>query len=338
MKLKKLFNLIASAALLAAILATLCACGDYSAETLVTNTTDVSDKFSKIVIKTDTSNVYFQPATDGKVSVVCRESEHIYHSVTVESDTLVIGEVDTRSDIEKLKPQLNLFTRMVIIYLPAGEYASLNVEIDTGNIVVPKGYNFENVDIETDTGDVDFNSNGATIEINTDTGSIKVSEANAENIKLDTDTGDISVEDTLADRISADTDSGDISILYSDFTDTVNASSDKGKIRLTYVCCATANTTNNAGKIVLLNLVAKKEINSHNDMGDIELLHSDAPSITLGTNVGSVRATILSPKQFTVKTNLGKVTVPESSGEQTCKITTDVGDITVTIESILTVE
>ena len=338
MKSKKILKAIIIATIAIAMIAGLTSCGNYSAETLVTNTTDVSQDFSGIVINTSDSDVYFQPSTDGKVSVVCRESKKIYHSVTVEENTLIIDEIDTRSDIEKLRPGISLFARTIIDYLPVGEYADLAVEIDTGDIDIPAGYTFNNVDIENDTGNIYFKSNAEVLELNTDTGTIKISELTATNIKLDTDTGDISVEDVSSKVINADTDTGDINILYSDIDGALNTSADTGKIQLTDVSCTRSEISNNTGKIVLHSLLSKEEIKVTADTGDIKLLYSDAPSIILETTTGDVHATILSDKQFDITTDVGDINIPEDAGEQTCKITTDTGDITVIVEKILVVE
>lgn len=338
MKSKSIFKTAVTVILALAMIMSLAGCGDYSAETLVTNTKNITEEFDRIVINTTTSDVYFQPSADGKVSVVCRESKKIYNSVTVEAGTLVIDEVDTRTDIEKLQTNLSLFTRTIIVYLPAGEYDSLEIELDTGNIDICDGYKFGSVDIESDTGNVDFKSDAAVLEINTDTGIIKVNDMTAESIKLDTDTGDVTVEDVICDRITADTDTGDINVLYSTVNDSLTATTDAGKIQLTEIACKKVSATNTTGKTALHSLIASEEIAVDSNVGDIKLDYSDAPLIVLNTTVGSVHATILSDKQFEVSTDVGKINIPASAGEEICRISTDVGDITVIIEKIITVE
>ncbi len=338
MKSKNIFKVLIIAILAVAMVTGLSGCGNYAAETLVTNTKNITEEFDNILINTTTSDVYFQPSTDGKVSVVCRESKKVYHSVTVEAGTLVIDEVDTRSDIEKLKTNLSLFTRTIIVYLPAGEYESLKIELDTGDIDIPHGYKFGSVDIETDTGNVDFESDTAVLEINTDTGIIKVNDIAAESIKLDTETGDVTIEDVICDRITVDTDTGDVNILYSTVKEALTATTDTGKIQLTEIGCKKVSVTNETGKTVLHSLIASEEISVNSNVGDIKLHYSDAPLIELTTTVGSVHATILSDKQFEVSTDVGKINVPASAGEGVCRISTDVGDITVIVEKIITVE
>lgn len=338
MKSKNIFKATITVILALAMILSLAGCGDYAAETLITNTKNVTEEFDRILINTTTSDVYFQPSTDGKVSVVCRESKKVYHNVTVEAGTLVIGEIDTRSDIEKLKTNLSLFTRTIIVYLPLGEYEALDIELDTGNVDISDGYKFASVEIETDTGNVDFESDAAVLEINTDTGIIKVNDITAESIKLDTDIGDVTLEDITADRITVDTDTGDISILYSTVKETLTATTDAGKIQLTEIGCNKLSVTNETGKTVLHSLIAGEEITVNSNVGDIKLHYSDSPLIDLKTTVGSINATILSDKQFEVSTDVGKINVPASAGEEVCKISTEVGDITVIVEKIITVE
>ena len=338
MKSKRTLKIITIVILSLTLVIGLASCELFSGETLVTNTTDITESFENITIDTSVSDVYIQPSTNGRTSVVCRESEKVYHSVTVANGTLSISEVDTRSDMEKAKASLGILTKTIIIYLPIGEYDSLDVEIDTGNLAVPSGYTFKTAEIETDTGNVDYFSNANSLEIDTDTGIIKVRDITATIIKLQADKGDLSVKDATAENISLETDTGDISIFYSDVTSSIDVKTNTGEIQLTDISCANVNVSNDTGKTVLHSLIASETLNINSDVGEVKLIYSDAHDIVIETNVGSVHATLLSEKQFDVKTDIGKTNIPQSAGEGTCKITTGLGDITVIIEKILVVE
>ena len=58
---------------------------------------------------------------------------------------------------------------------------------------------------------------------------------------------------------------------------------------------------------------------------------SDAASIFVETDTGDVKGSLLSEKIFIINTDTGKKEVPESTTGGRCKITTDTGDIKITI-------
>ena len=64
----------------------------------------------------------------------------------------------------------------------------------------------------------------------------------------------------------------------------------------------------------------------------MEFNHCDAETIYVNTDTGSVTATLLTDKMFIIETDTGSVDVPKSITGGRCEITTDTGNIRITIE------
>ena len=67
------------------------------------------------------------------------------------------------------------------------------------------------------------------------------------------------------------------------------------------------------------------------DTGDIDLEDCDADEIFIVTDTGDVKGTLLSEKVFITKTDTGDVNVPNSISGGRCEITTDTGDINISL-------
>ena len=64
----------------------------------------------------------------------------------------------------------------------------------------------------------------------------------------------------------------------------------------------------------------------------MEFNHCDAETICVNTDTGSVTGTLLTDKVFIIETDTGSVNVPKSITGGRCEITTDTGNIRITIE------
>ena len=64
----------------------------------------------------------------------------------------------------------------------------------------------------------------------------------------------------------------------------------------------------------------------------MEFNNCDAETIYVNTDTGSVTGTLLTDKVFIIETDTGSVDVPKSITGGRCEITTDTGNIRITIE------
>lgn len=272
---------------------------------------EIGEKFSSISIKVDTADVKILPSDGADCSVECHEQKNIKYSVEVKDNVLTVEVVDSRRWYEHIG--INFSSTKVTVYLPRGEYDKLSVRSDTGDTEISKDFSFEIIDIAASTGNVkNYASASDDVKIKTSTGDILVENTSAKSIDLSVSTGDITLSDVNC--------SGDVSIRVS-----------TGWARLTNLKCQNLISGGNTGDIVLKSVIASGEISIKRSTGDVKFEASDAASIFVETDTGDVKGSLLSEKIFIVNTDTGKTDVPESTTGGRCKITTDTGDIKITI-------
>ena len=277
-----------------------------------TNTYEITQPFTNISIVSDTADIHFLPSEDSKSSVVCYEQKNTPYSVTVSNDTLVIEVVDKRKWYEYIG--ITWGTPKVTIYLPNTEYHTLYIKEITGDITIPHDFAFKSMDITASTGDVENNaSTSETVKITTDTGSISSQNISAGALYLSASTGKIT--------LSGITCTGDI---------TTNVST--GKIDITDSSCKNLISQGSTGTISLKNVIAEKTFTIERNTGNIKLDRCDAAELFIKTATGDVAGSLLSDKVFITETDTGRIDVPKSITGGRCEITTDTGDIRITIQ------
>jgi len=100
---------------------------------------------------------------------------------------------------------------------------------------------------------------------------------------------------------------------------------------LTDVACERFVSAGSTGDILLTGVLVEGEMIIHRSTGDVRLDGSDAASIEVKTNTGSVTGSLLTDKVFSVETRTGDIDVPNTSAGGTCKVETGTGDIRLTI-------
>lgn len=275
-----------------------------------TNTHGIDDDFTNIVIDVETANVVFLPSEDGECKVVCHEDPDYKHLIFVDNGTLHIS---SAKGIKFNFNWLNFDRQIITVYLPKSEYSSLSIDTDTGGVNLPKDFSFGSIDISLDTGDAKvFASATEHINIETDTGSILLENASAGSVDLDTQTGRITVSALIC--------GGDLRVDV-----------DTGKANIKNTNCHSFFSDGDTGDIHLESLVADEKINIERDTGDVTFLEIDAAEIYIDTDTGDIEGSLLSGKMFTADTNTGSIRIPSDSVGGICKLSTNTGDIKVTI-------
>lgn len=278
-----------------------------------TVTYEVKEDFHSIVIRSDTEDIELIPADDSVCRLVFVERETEKHTYSVQDGTLTIGKGETGNWYE----QGSLFTTgepSITLYLPKTAYASLFIEEHTGAVLVPKDFSFGSVSIFVTTGDVDCSaSSSGAVRIGTDTGDIRVGNVSVKELDLSVSTGKVEVRSAAAE--------GDVSVRVT-----------TGRTELTDVSCANLSTTGSTGKLRFENVICAGKLSAKRSTGDVTFLKCDAGEILVETSTGDVTGTLLTDKVFIIKTDTGRIEVPESITGGKCKITTDTGDIKIGIE------
>ena len=287
---------------------TLSACT--TAESYEINTHEITDAFSDISIKTDTADITFVPSLDGQCKVVCYEQQNLKHSVSVLDETLIVEVVDEQAWYE----YIGIFTETpkITVHLPETEYAALHIEESTGDIEL-YNFTFESIDIAVSTGDVKCNASAT------------------QGINIVTSTGDIFVEDSSADSLSVCVSTGMITVENVACEGDVTVGVSTGKTYLTNLMCKNVKSSGSTGDISLHNVVAVEKFSIERSTGDVAFDKCDAAEIIVDTDTGDVTGTLLSEKVFTVQTDTGSCSVPSSNAGGRCAITTDTGDIAISI-------
>ncbi len=279
-----------------------------------TNNYEITDNFNSISINTDTASIQFVPSNDGICRVTCVEQEKMKHSVTVKDDTLVIEILDTRKWYEHIS-FFSFKSAKITISLPESEYASLVIKESTGNIEIPKDYKFKSIDISASTGDIKSCASASElIKIKTSTGDICVENVSTGSLDLSVSTGKVTVSDVRCE--------GDVTVGVS-----------TGKAYLTNVACKNVTSSGSTGDISLKNVIATESFSIKRSTGNIKFDGCDAGEIFVETDTGDVTGTLLTEKIFIPKSDTGDIKLPETTSGGKCKITTDTGDIKISIQN-----
>lgn len=272
-----------------------------------TNSYEIGEEFSNISINTDTADIEFKPSDNERCRVECYEEKKAKHSVLTQQDTLYINLINKKSWYDYIG--INIDSSKVTVYLPKANYMALSIKENTGDILIPKDFEFESVQISEDTGDVtSYASVSKGIKIESDTGDIKVEGISAEVIDFSSDTGDIDISSiAVKGETKIETDTGEIS-LFSVSSKDVVAKSD-------------------TGSVLLKNVVATGRLSVESDTGDVKFDGSDAAEIFVKSDTGDVTGTLLSKKVFITESDTGRVYVPKSITGGRCEIKTQTGDI-----------
>ena len=275
-----------------------------------TNTYDLNDAFDSISFKTDTADIVFALSDDGKCKVECYEDESQKHSVAVENNMLVVGTeprpwygyIGTAFDSSK-----------ITVYLPKTDYTSLLLDEHTGDIEIPKDFRFDNVGISVSTGSVHFCASVS------------------EKLKIITSTGAIRIENISVGTLDLKVTTGKITVSGVTCREDVTVGVSTGITQLTDITCKNVISNGSTGYICLNHVIASEKFSIERSTGKVKFEGSDAAEIFVKTNTGNVSGNLLSEKIFFAKSHTGRVNVPESVSGGRCEITTDTGNIEMTI-------
>lgn len=272
----------------------------------------VVDEFTNVNISVDITDVTFYATTDGTRKVVVEETEKLYHTVAVSEGTLDVQFTDARKWSEKILSTVDL---KVNVYMPSGAYNELNVKLSTGDTVIPGDFTFNNISVTASTGKTTCSA--STIEnanFVASTGNVKLSSMSAKNINIKRSTGNIEMENVnVLDKITSNLETGSSS--YKD------------------VRSANFEHKSTTGKVTFTNTIVANHLNVKTSTGDVRFNDSDALTATVVTTTGDVKGTILTAHHFIVETDTGKKNYPKYTEGGLFEITTDTGDIDISIKA-----
>lgn len=277
-----------------------------------TKTHTVTEPFVNVSVKADSvADVTILPSKDGVASVVCCEQENLAHTVSVEGDTLTIEVNDTRKWYQHIG--IGSGNTAVTVYLPVGTYGDLTVKTSTGDVSISEGFTFAAVDVAVSTGHITCAASAVgEMKLKASTGDIRLADATAGSVSLSVSTGKVAVSSVAC--------GGEMKVTVS-----------TGDATLADVTCGELSSSGSTGDLTLKKVVATADFTIKRSTGNVTLDACDAATLTITTTTGDVKGSLLTEKVFVTSTDTGTVRVPESIHGGKCKITTDTGDIHITL-------
>ena len=276
-----------------------------------TNEHSVTDAFNNISIDTRTADIEFLPSDNDTCSVVCHEMVKAKHSVFVEDGTLKIKLNDERKWYDFLS--IGFDSPKITVYMPAGEYGMLYINNRTGDINITGSFGFESIDILVSTGDVSCGASVAgCLSIETSTGNIRAENLYCGSAVLTATTGKINLSNLQID--------GDLAVGVS-----------TGNTVISSLSCNNFKSSGSTGNITLNSFIARGGMSVSRSTGNVQLNDCDASEIYITTDTGNVKGHLLSEKVFITNTDTGRVDVPKTVNGGRCEITTDTGNIEITV-------
>ncbi len=150
------------------------------------------------------------------------------------------------------------------------------------------------------------------------------------DIRISVDTGDVTFDSVSAESVRVKTSTGHIRLENLHAT-ALELSVSTGKVELTDISCGNLTSTGNTGSMLLKNVTAAEKISIERSTGNVKFDGCDAAQIFVTTDTGSVTGSLLTDKIFIAQTSTGKINVPETTTGGQCRISTDTGDILLTI-------
>lgn len=278
--------------------------------TYETKTYPVAESFTNIRIDTHDADIRIAPSTDGTCSAVCSEAEKIKQTVSVQDGTLTVMTVDERTWVDRLFPNAD---QIVLVYLPQSTYANLEIDSHTGDTELPNSISFERISITCSTGDV------------------KCAASAVGKIEIKTSTGGIALENVKANALALTVTTGNIKVNNAKINNDVFITISTGGTEVSGLSCDSLTTTGSTGRVTLKECEIAHALWIERSTGDVRFENCDAESITVQTHTGDVSGMLRSEMDFVTKTDTGRVHVPDTHGGGRCEITTDTGDIDISL-------
>lgn len=111
----------------------------------------------------------------------------------------------------------------------------------------------------------------------------------------------------------------------------LNISVSTGDVTLANLPCNNLTSTGSTGNVHLDHVTAAQKLSIERSTGNVKFDGCDAAEIFVETDTGNVTGSLLTEKIFFTHTDTGRIDVPQSVTGGKCEITTDTGNIKITI-------
>ncbi|MBO5754787.1 MAG: DUF4097 family beta strand repeat protein [Clostridia bacterium] len=273
---------------------------------------EITEAYRDVSLVTGEARVTLLPSEDGRTRVVCHDPKRLKRVASVENGCLTVKAEDTRRWYDYIS-FFSFGESSVTVYLPAGAYGALSVTGRTGDVSIPSDFSFTSIGVDVSTGDVRLGASAT------------------DAVRLKANTGNLSVENATAGEMTLSVTTGKVTLTGVDCLGSVTVTVSTGDAVLTDVRCKDLASEGSTGSLRLQNVVAENGFSLTRGTGDVTFEGCDAAVLVVKTTTGDVTGSLLSEKVFLVTTATGKKEVPETVTGGRCKITTDTGDVRITL-------
>lgn len=299
-------------------------------DSIISKTYSINGDFNSIECDLDVSslNIYYTKDSENKAS--CLEKENITFDIKVENGILKIKENNNAKWYDNINFTNNT---AVSLFINKEYFDNLIIKTDTGDISILESIKFGNINIEGSTASISFMGFvEGDFKVELSTGDVCINKSIIENLNIKVSTGNIDIlESEILDNLILKSSTGDMYLSDCLITNKLTATKNTGRLKMNIVTCDNLEVSSRTGDTILNNVVINHDANIESTTGDVKFNNSDAKNIYINTSTGDVTGSIMSHKIFNVKTDTGKVVIPENiegvSG--LCNITTDTGDIKI---------
>lgn len=152
------------------------------------------------------------------------------------------------------------------------------------------------------------------------------------SLRVNTSSGDICVANASAQALDLAVSTGMVTVSNVVCREDVSITASTGKAKLTGVTCRTLTSDADTGDILLSDVIAQEKISITRSTGDVRFDGVDAPEIFVDTDTGDVTGHLLTDKVFYASTDTGSVHVPNTATGGRCEVSTNTGDIKLTVK------
>lgn len=158
---------------------------------------------------------------------------------------------------------------------------------------------------------------------------IYLPEKEYEKLMIDTVSGSVNLQDRISFiNVEIESTSGSIDADI-EIADKAVFESTSGSVKIEDLNNSELAVSTLSGSIKLNNVISERSIIIETTSGSVKLDKVDSENIEISTVSGSVNGSILSDKQYQVSTVSGSVNIPESRGNESCRIETLSGSINI---------
>ena len=326
---KRILTLAVSIMILGTMAFALTGCSDSPFIKALQNTSNkeknITASFDGIEIVSDTADLTLVASDECKIEYTTHK--RIIYSTEVENGILKIKLEDNRRWFQKIFSFDD--SSKLTVYLPAGEYSSLTIRQDTGDITVPADYKFGSANIDLSTGDTKLSASvDGSLRIHASTGSITLENVSCGTLDTKVSTGKTALTNVaVAGDATVNASSGDMSLNKVSFKN-LSTTADTGDLNAIGLTGEGLSIERNTGEVGLNDVNCGGKVAVQTTTGKIDATNVTCGDMTVTVSSGKTAMSNVSCISFTSTGNTGDIDMTSLIASEKIDITRTTGDVT----------